>query len=203
MLRREFIAGALAAGITGPPTNIRTNGVRLAEAARKQLGITSGYDPNYTHIAYPGGDVPRTTGVCADVIIRAARDGLGLDLQRLLHEDMARAFNAYPRTWGLHAPDSNIDHRRVLNLEVFWKRAGAQLWTASGKVAGDDFGGALEVGDELTWLLGGRLPHIGIVVEAGLPGTQIVHNIGGGVEKSFLVSFRNQQAKGHFRWPTA
>ena len=199
MLRREFLGGVLAAAWTGPAA--RTSGERLAAAARKQLGVTTGYDPNYSKIAYPGGDVARVTGVCADVIVRAARDGLGLDLQRLVHEDMAKDFAAYPRTWGLHGPDANIDHRRVLNLEVFWRRAGAQLWAAKEKTPGNGFPGPLQVGDELTWLLGGRLPHVGIVVETGLLGSRVVHNIGGGVEESWLLGFHGQQAKGHFRWP--
>ena len=135
--------------------------------------------------------------------VRAARDGLGLDLQQMLHEDMARNFSAYPRTWGLRAADANIDHRRVLNLEVFWRRAGACRWTAPAKTAGDDFPPPLEVGDLLTWLLGGTLPHIGVVVERGLLGTRVVHNIGRGVEESALIDFHGENAKGHFRWPLA
>ncbi len=199
MRRREFLGG-LVAGLAAP-AGVRTEGKRLADAAMKQLGVTTGYDPRYVRMAYPAGDVPRNTGVCADVIVRAARDGLGLDLQQLLHEDMVRDFAAYPRTWGMRAPDANIDQRRVLNLEVYWRRQKAQIWTAKGKVAGNEFPERLEVGDELTWLLGGRLPHVGIVVSTGLMGARVVHNIGGGVEESALSGFREQQAKGHFRWP--
>lgn len=96
-------------------------GEKLAAAARAQVGVTTGYDPTWTAIRYPNGDVPRSTGVCADVVIRAIRDALGLDLQQLVHEDMLKHFDAYParRTWGSKRPDTNIDHRRVLNLEVF------------------------------------------------------------------------------------
>lgn len=199
MLRRKFVGGLVAAGFAGVASS--TSGERLAAAARKQLGVTTGYDPNYSRLAYPGGDVARVTGVCADVVVRAARDALGADLQRLVHEDMVKDFAAYPRTWGLKGPDANIDHRRVLNLEVFWRRAGAQLWAAKEKTAGNGFPGPLQVGDELTWLLGGRLPHVGIVVETSLLGTRVVHNIGGGVEESWLLGFHGQNAKGHFRWP--
>ena len=70
----------------------QTNGQRLADAARAQVGVTLSYDPGWTHLSYPGGDVPRSTGVCADVVIRAARDALGLDLQKLVHEDMEKHF---------------------------------------------------------------------------------------------------------------
>src|SRR3978361_454866 len=111
MHRRQFLQTSLAALETAnlPPKP----GDRLATAARAQLGITKTYDPHYTHLAYPNGDVPRSTGVCADVIIRAGRDALALDLQKLIHEDMLRDFAAYPRAWGGSRPDANIDHRRV------------------------------------------------------------------------------------------
>lgn len=199
MLRRDFLSGAAAS--LAFLTHSRDSGAKLAEAARKQLGVTTGYDPKYIRIPYPNGDVPRTTGVCADVIVRAARDGLNLDLQRLVHEDMARDFAAYPKTWGMQHPDANIDHRRVLNLEVYWRRANATIWTAQGSVAGNGFPGPLEPGDILTWLLDGRLPHVGIVIETGLFSTQIVHNIGGGVQENALFGMREQRAKGHYRWP--
>ena len=199
MLRRTFLTtGIAAAALAGRASD---RGGKLAQAADSQLGVTTGYDPNYSRIAYPLGDVPRTTGVCADVIVRAGRDALGLDLQRLVHEDMVRDFGAYPRNWKMPRPDANIDHRRVLNLEVFWRRAGAELWAAKGKVSGDDFPGPLEAGDILTWMLQGNLPHVGMVLPRGLLGTRIVHNIGGGVQENSLLQMRSQRAKGHFRWP--
>jgi uncharacterized protein YijF (DUF1287 family) len=201
MLRRTFLASGIAALTTAAARN--DAGIKLARSARAQLGITTGYDPTYTRIPYPNGDVPRSTGVCADVIVRAGRDGLALDLQRLVHEDMQRDFAAYPHTWGLAHPDANIDHRRVLNLEVFWRRSGAQLWATRERTNGDAFPGPLEVGDLLTWLLDGRLPHIGIVVSTGMLGPRIVHNIGGGVQEIALIQMRSQNAKGHFRWPSA
>ena len=98
MQRRDFlrrIGGVWLALGGGLAAGLRANGQKLADAARAQLGVTTGYDPTYTKMSYPGGDVPRSTGVCADVVIRAARDGLGLDLQKLVHEDMVKHFNAY------------------------------------------------------------------------------------------------------------
>jgi uncharacterized protein YijF (DUF1287 family) len=181
-----------------------TNGQKLAEAARAQLGVTTGYDPAYRKLSYPGGDVPRATGVCADVVIRAARDGLGLDLQKLVHEDMVKAFDAYParKVWGSREPDANIDHRRVLNLEAYWTRAGARLWAANKPTPGDGFPKPIEVGDILTWLLDARLPHVGIVVSAGRQ-PRVVHNIGRGVEESPLAAFAPHRATGHYRWPVS
>lgn len=60
------------------------------------------YDPAYRKINYPNGDVPAHYGVCSDVIIRSYR-GIGIDLQKLLHEDIKANFALYPskRIWGL------------------------------------------------------------------------------------------------------
>ncbi len=201
MLRRTFLSGGLATMALACPAQLRASGTKRAKAAANQLGVTTAYDPNYTKITYPGGDVPRTTGVCADVVVRAGRDGLGLDLQQLVHEDMARNFADYPKAWGARGPDANIDHRRVLNLEAYWRRAGACLWTPRAKAAGDAFPLPVEVGDLFTWLLDGKLPHVGIVAAVGLSGASVVHNIGGGVQQNGLVDFSAHQAKGHYRWP--
>lgn len=202
MLRRDFLSTLALAAFA--PTAAPTPADKLVAAARAQLGVTTGYDPRYTTIPYPNGDVPRSTGVCADVIVRAYRDALALDLQRLLHEDMQRDFAAYPRTWGMSHPDTNIDHRRVLNLETFWHRAHAQLWSAASPTAGDAFPAPLAAGDILTWRLDARNPHIGLVTEAskGFFGTtiRVVHNWGNGAEQSPLSTFNPHRAAGHFRW---
>ncbi|MEO6376534.1 MAG: DUF1287 domain-containing protein, partial [Caulobacteraceae bacterium] len=202
MLRRSFMGAGLAA--TAVPALAETSGVRLARAAQAQLGVTTGYDPAYLRLPYPGGDAPRASGVCADVIVRAARDGLGLDLQKLVHEDMARAFAAYPsrRAWGLSRPDANIDHRRVLNLEAFWRRARVEMWAARGASPGDGFGGALAIGDIVTWRLDGRLPHVAVVVDASSR-PRLVHNIGGGAQEIPLALMRAHQAVARYRWPVA
>jgi hypothetical protein len=203
--RREFLGGLAVWIASGQLARAaQTNGQKLADAARAQLGVTTGYDPTYTRLNYPGGDVPRSTGVCTDVVIRAARDGLGLDLQKLVHEDMATHFSAYRQSgkWGMTKPDANIDHRRVLNLETYWTRAGARLWAADRPTPGDAFPKPIEVGDILTWLLDARLPHVGIVVSAGGQ-RRVVHNIGRGVEESPLEDFYAQRAARHYRWPAA
>jgi uncharacterized protein YijF (DUF1287 family) len=210
MQRRSFLVGlsamCLAPGLRALMAS--DSGRRLAQAARAQVGVTLGYDPRYTHVSYPGGDVPRSTGVCADVIVRAARDAFGLDLQKLVHEDMLRAFDAYParRTWGSRVPDANIDHRRVLNLETYWHRAGTQIWFANGLTAGDEFPARLAVGDIVTWRLDARLPHVGILVSIPANDARqaiIIHNIGNGVEETPLAAFHPHRAIGHYRWPVA
>ena len=103
MLRRSFLSGGLATMALASQARVRDSGAKLAKAAANQLGVTTAYDPNYTKLAYPGGDVSRTTGVCADVVVRAGRDGLSLDLQQLVHEDMTRSFADYPKAWGARA----------------------------------------------------------------------------------------------------
>ncbi len=204
MQRRAFLGGLAVYSIAAgwPALAATGNGPKLAEAARAQVGVTTGYDPAWSRVAYPGGDVPRSTGVCADVVIRAARDALGLDLQKLVHEDMAKNFDAYParRAWGSRKPDASIDHRRVLNLETYWTRAGARVWVAAAPTPGDGFPKPIEVGDILTWLLDARLPHVGIAVSAGQQ-RRVVHNIGRGVEESPLEAFYAERAVGHYRWP--
>lgn len=203
MRRRDFLGGLAALMASGAAHAAATSGQRLADAARAQVGVTTGYDPAWTKLSYPNGDVPRNTGVCADVVIRAARDGLGLDLQKLVHEDMMHNFDAYParKAWGSRVPDTNIDHRRVLNLETYWTRAGARLWAAESATPGDGFPKPIGIGDIVTWLLDARLPHVGIVVTER-PQLQVVHNIGRGAEQSPLTDFFAHRAAGHYRWPT-
>jgi uncharacterized protein len=150
---------------------------KTVAAALAQVGVTLNYDPSYTALSYPMGDVPMVRGVCTDVIIRALR-AEGVDLQALVHEDMKRAWEAYPKLWGLRRPDSNIDHRRVANLEVFFARQGKALRLST---RGLDY----RAGDIVTWTLpNGRL-HIGFVtnrLEASGGRPLIVHNIGAGAQ---------------------
>jgi uncharacterized protein YijF (DUF1287 family) len=208
MRRREFLSSlAVWAIFSRLQAATASSGERLAAAARAQVGVTTGYDPGWTAIPYPGGDVPRSTGVCADVVVRAARDALGLDLQKLVHEDMLKHFDDYParKAWGQKSPDADIDHRRVLNLETYFTRAGARLWVATGPVAGNAFPMPLEDGDTITWLLDARLPHIGVVVSPGVAngGARVVHNIGRGAEESAVSDFWPHRAVAHYRWPVS
>lgn len=190
--RRAFIGAALAFGVSGTAM-AATGAQRLVAAARRQVGVTRAYDPAYSVLAFPDGDVDRARGVCTDVIIRAYRDAMSADLQALVNADMRANFGAYPKNWGLRRPDRNIDHRRVPNLATYWKRQGAALAVTSD--AAD-----WRPGDVFTSLVGGRLPHIGIVSDrksaAGVP--LVIHNIGAGArEEDALFDHR---LTGHFRW---
>jgi uncharacterized protein YijF (DUF1287 family) len=97
--------------------------IRLSKAAIELTKDDVTYDPSYYSISYPNGDVPAGRGVCTDVVIRAYRK-LGIDLQTEVHEDMKAHFGLYPKIWGMKSTDKNIDHRRVPNLMVFFKRKG-------------------------------------------------------------------------------
>ena len=167
---------------------------RFVSAATAQIGKTLTYDPAYTSLAYPGGDVPMERGVCSDVAIRAFR-GVGLDLQKEVHEDMKRAFSAYPKNWELRKPDANIDHRRVLNLMTFFKRRGKSLPVTQNAA---DY----RPGDLVTCIVPKNLPHIMIVSDQASPldpaRRLVIHNIGQGARtEDRLFEF---ELTGHYRW---
>ena len=138
------------------------------------------------------GDVPLERGVCSDVVIRSFR-AVGVDLQQELHRDMKRDFAAYPKNWGLAKPDRNIDHRRVPNLDTWFKRQGYALPVTENAA---DY----RPGDIVTWILGSGRPHIGIVSDRrSEDGARplAIHNIGWGArEEDALFSY---SVTGHFR----
>lgn len=177
----------LGAGPTPESTNIVT-------AARSQVGKTVRYDPAYRTLDYPNGDLPIESGVCTDVVIRALRTGPGVDLQQRVHEDMKQNFAKYPTKWGLKKPDPNIDHRRVLNLQTYFKRIG---WEIDPKDGVRTF----EAGDLVTCIVPPNLPHIMIVSDrSSTAGRRMVlHNIGKGTqEEDRLADFR---ITGQYRMP--
>jgi len=168
---------------------------QLVAAAIERTHHSVVYDGSYRRIAYPMGDVPAGAGVCSDVVIRAYRTALGIDLQQRVHEDMTQAFGKYPQIWGLSRPDPNIDHRRVPNLETFLERNGRTLPIT-------DDPADYRPGDLVTWRLTGTgLPHIGIVTDRRSPSTGnpiIAHNIGRGPELGDMLF--DYRIVGHFRY---
>lgn len=166
---------------------------RLSTAAIELTKDKVKYDPAYYTISYPDGDVPSDRGVCTDVIVRAYRK-LGIDLQKKVHEDMKANFSKYPKSWGLKAPDKNIDHRRVPNLAVFFTRFGT-------KINISNLGDKYLPGDIVTWNLGGGTTHIGIVTDRKSIDRKrplIVHNIGyGQVLEDCLFKYK---ITGHYRY---
>ena len=168
---------------------------RLVRAAIERTHHAVRYDPAYVRIPYPGGDVPADTGVCTDEVIRAYR-AAGIDLQKEVHEDMEKDFSAYPRKWkwlSSHT-DTNIDHRRVPNLMVFFGRKGETIGITQ---CAEDY----SPGDIVTWDLGGGVPHIGIVADQRSPASgryMVVHNIGRGPKiEDVLFGWK---ITGHYRY---
>jgi uncharacterized protein len=164
----------------------------VIDSAIDQVGKTTGYDPSYQKIEYPNGDVPIETGVCSDVIVRAFRSA-GIDLQKDLHEDMKSNFSVYPTRWGLKSPDTNIDHRRVPNLQTYFTRKAKSLATADGSET-------FLPGDIITWDLGGGVDHIGMVVNVWYKPTQrylVVHNMGAARMEDVLFAWK---ITGHYRY---
>src|SRR6185503_19604307 len=137
------------------PQNAPPQLKQMLDGAIAQAGVTTGYDPSYVALDYPGGDVPEKTGVCSDVVVRAFRKA-GIDLQREIHEDMKAARSDYPRKWGAIGPDRNIDHRRVLNLMTYFTRQGKSL-----PISDND--ADYQPGDVVAWELTSGIDHIGFV----------------------------------------
>ena len=164
----------------------------IVNAARTQIGKTTSYDPAYVSLKYPNGDIDISKGVCTDVVIRALRKSRKIDLQKLVHEDMRANFSKYPKIWGLKRTDKNIDHRRVPNMQTYFKRRG---WSITVTKKKEDY----QPGDLVTCTVAGKLPHIMIVSDvndsSGTP--MVIHNIGGGArEEARLFEF---PITGHYR----
>jgi uncharacterized protein YijF (DUF1287 family) len=190
--------GCLLLLITSPATADplpynETFSLKLVKAAKERTTHRVTYDGSYLRIDYPGGDVPDNIGVCTDVLIRSYRK-LGIDIQQEVHEDMKDNFGKYPGNWGLTRTDTNIDHRRVPNLQTFFTRHGRKL--AVTREAGDYL-----PGDLVTWMVAGNLPHVGIVTDKRTVFGKrplVVHNIGRGpVLEDMLFEY---PITGHYRY---
>jgi len=116
-------------------------------------------------VVYPGGDLDPQMGVCTDVIIRSLRNANILDLQEVIHEDISKYRKDYPTKWGNKKPDANIDHRRVMNLEVWFDK----YWQ---NISNEQF----LPGDIVVWDMNedGQSDHIGIVSDKMIGGNYFV-----------------------------
>ena len=174
------------------------NNTDIVTAARAQVGVTLRYDPSYRKLKYPNGDLPMERGVCTDVVVRALRTARAMDLQKLVHEDLAANWDAYPhqRRWNLDKPDSNIDHRRVPNLMTWLRRAGHGLKPTRNAAN-------YLPGDIVAWDLGRGILHIGIVTDQTTADRTplVVHNIGAGAREEDIL-FR-YTIIGQYRLPAA
>jgi uncharacterized protein YijF (DUF1287 family) len=180
-------------------------GERLAAAALQRSKVPSVYDKSYYKIAYPNGDVPvapdnRCRGMAEDLLVRSYRF-LGIDLQVLVHEDISKNFSSYPRLWDSREPDTNIDHRRIQNLQRFFQRAGSEVFAGSEKTAVSRNAADYKPGDVVVWMLASGDLHTGIVVPG--PGERrdeawVVHDIGSGPKWENILT--DYQIQGHYRY---
>lgn len=171
-----------------PSPVVGSDAARLVVAARRQVGVTTGYDPSYVQLAYPGGDVAASTGVCSDVVVRALR-ALNIDLQERIHVDIAANRTAYSNKWGNKRPDRNIDHRRVRNIATYFTRRGY-----SRRVSNDPR--EYRPGDIISMQI--PLDHIGIVSDRTKDGRPLViHNVGSGAQEEDVLF--QWKIVGHYR----
>jgi uncharacterized protein len=168
---------------------------KILEGAKKQAAERTAYSPGYVRIAYPNGDVPRERGVCTDVIIRSLRHA-GMDLQKLIHEDMKTHFARYPQNWGLSKPDPNIDHRRVPNQIFYFSRFGTKPTSEVSAKTLDQW----QPGDLVYWKLENGLDHCGVVSDtrnaSGIP--LVIHNISQCREED-LLQYAKWKITAHYR----
>ncbi len=166
---------------------------KIVAGARAQIGDI--YDASYCSLSYPNGDPPQGRGACTDVVVRGLR-AAGYDLQRLVHADMKQHWDSYPHSYGLARPDPNIDHRRVPNLAVFFRRHGRTLPNA---VAPQTLR-TWQPGDIVCWKLPGGVDHTGLVSDKvdgrGVP--FVIHNLSRCVEQDVLTDW---PIVGHYRYP--
>ena len=101
MIKNIFFAALFASSTTCASLADTPFAQQTVAAEATQIGVTTGYDPAYFSLSYPQGDLPRKTGVCTDVVIRALRDAHGIDLQERVHRDMKANFAAYPKKLGV------------------------------------------------------------------------------------------------------
>lgn len=90
----------------------------IVTRARGELTRVTKYSGEWMATSgYPMGDIPSSRGACTDLVVRAFRAG-GIDLQKLVHEDVI----VNPDAYGILSPDPHIDHRRVAVLHTWFKR---------------------------------------------------------------------------------
>jgi uncharacterized protein YijF (DUF1287 family) len=177
-------------------------GDRLAAAALQRTQAQIAYEDAYYAIPFPNGDIPSDKGRAEDLLVRSYRS-LGVDLQKLVNEDMTEHFSEYPQIFGRKSADPNIDHRLTPNLQRFLRRMGSELSMT------DDSGQKIPSrntedylsGDVVAWRLPGGRSHIGIVVPG--PGDRrdepwVVHNKDAGpVWENCLF---DSKITGHYRY---
>ncbi|MBL9008246.1 MAG: DUF1287 domain-containing protein [Myxococcales bacterium] len=138
LVRRQPPTVRVTFGSPGPREDHDGDGVvntlDVLLGAKKLCLNKAAYVSNYRALRYPGGDVPRTEGVCTDTLVRALRNA-GWDLQREIHEDAAKKPQLYPLAG--KAPDANIDHRRIRMMLPWFRQHFVQVPDGAPYLPGD------------------------------------------------------------------
>lgn len=164
---------------------------RILSRARAMTESPIRYDAAYVEIPFPEGDVAPDTGVCADVIVRGFRE-VGIDLQKRVNDEMKSDFGSSPQIWGLSAPDTNIDHRRVPNLMWYFNREWSRRPLSED---GQDY----RLCDVVAWDLGGGVTHIGIVSGKNADGEPLlIHHLAHKPREE--AALRHWRIIGHFAY---
>ena len=144
--------------------------------------------PKYESRYYIGGSPDDGYGVCTDVVAMGLK-GAGYDLQKLVAEDIKEHKDDYD----IKVVDSNIDYRRVRNLQVYFKNNTKSLSTDISKI--EEWQG----GDIVIFK-----KHIGIVSDRrdknGVP--YIIHH-GSKIQRAYEQNYLKGKADeivGHYRW---
>ena len=147
--------------------------------------------PKYVNAYYDGGYPPINDGVCTDVIWRALEEA-GYSLKDLVTEDIKNNREAYPN---IIYQDSNIDFRRVINLDIYFQRNVITLTNDISQIS------EWQPGDIVVF---GNHEHIGIISDKrnqkGIP--YLIHNAGQPkLEEDTLERWSKRKGiTGHYRF---
>ena len=165
--------------------------IDIVNAARKEAEQKTIYKDAY----YIGGYPSEGEGVCTDVIWRGFK-GINVSIKDLIDTDIKENMADYKAVNG--KPDSNIDFRRVLNQDVFFKKK-STLLTTELKVDNINNLKEWQPGDIVVFIEG--YEHIAIISdkrdEDGIP--YVIHNSHPSASEAKLSWFHNP-IHGHYRW---
>lgn len=145
--------------------------------------------PVYKSAYYNGGYPPNNEGVCTDVIWRAFMNA-GYTLKDLVDEDIKNNLKEYPN---IEKQDPNIDFRRVVNLNIYFKRNALVLTNDPYKIE------EWQPGDIIVFN-----NHIAIISDKrnkdGIP--YIIHNAGqlNREEDTLIRWYKKKGIMGHYRF---
>lgn len=179
-------------------------GLKIYEGAGNILKMGCLYTQSATRVIgmdFPMGDISPKIGVCTDVVIRSLRNA-GIDLQAAIYEDIMLRPEKYP--W-IRKRDTNIDHRRTKNLNVWFENNSINLSTTKPYNGNKDWlPGDIVIMD--TGVRNGTIyDHIGIVGRKrknGIPHVINLWTIGSVIEEMNLLGYSYPKVVGHYRIET-